>query len=208
MNQILAQARKGLLMKPDLAQKTYDGIKTETRRIITPQPHVLSGTWYQRDPTDLLYRKQYHDYWHFISPSGKENYVPPIRSPYTINDYLWIRETWAWCPKAGGHYLYHGENDGDFETCHVDKWRPSLFMPKVACRQVVQIVDIAVERLHDITYQGVLNEGIETSQQTWYEDFALRWDMINAKRGFHWVDNWWVWVIKYKTAWRKYESNT
>ena len=102
------------------------------------------------------------------------------------------------------------------------KWRPSIFMPKTACRIRLQITNIRVERLQDITEEGCKAEGAETDEyldfREWAESVApagstiqgLRdyfaqniWDKINQRGEFdpnRWEANPWVWCISFKNG--------
>jgi hypothetical protein len=75
------------------------------------------------------------------------------------------------------------------------KWRPSIHMPKRAARLWLEITDVRVERVQDISEKDAVAEGVgcfgcDTIQ--WFEDL---WDSINAKRGYSWDSNPWVFVI-------------
>jgi len=92
---------------------------------------------------------------------------------------------------------------------------PAIFMPRKACRLFLQITDIKVEKLQDITVEDVIAEGIDTdndilnpdpetheSIKNWnyqYAQFQYKelWDSLNAKRGC-WEQNPWVWVISFE----------
>jgi hypothetical protein len=100
------------------------------------------------------------------------------------------------------------------------KWRPSIFMPRWACRLILEIIDIRVERVQSISEQDAIAEGTGYGFQMnagWpnYEDinksgicnstyddvrmsFASLWDTINKKRGYGWDKNPYVWVLEYK----------
>jgi hypothetical protein len=105
------------------------------------------------------------------------------------------------------------------------KWKPSLFMPKEACRIFLKCTSVRIERLHDITEQGAINEGIENfflddvttatayrNYMTTYKDlqkyhwshvandavesYMTLWQKINGKES--WDENPHVWVYKFE----------
>ena len=91
------------------------------------------------------------------------------------------------------------------------KWRPSIYMPRDACRLVMEITDIQIERIQDITNDDAIAEGIPVDENNhairandtvnWGSAkgaFAELWDDINAKRGYGWKQNNWVIVITYR----------
>ena len=92
------------------------------------------------------------------------------------------------------------------------KWRPSIHMPRWASRITLEVTGVRVERVQEITPEDCEEEGIEspfdvddadwTAQSVWDMQmkgkFQKLWDSINAKRGYSWAANPWVWVIEFK----------
>lgn len=97
--------------------------------------------------------------------------------------------------------------------------RPSIFMPRWASRITLEITDVRVERVQSITEADAYAEGIEEDkiieaqgrkamQFKQYEPgvrctsavaaYSSLWDSLNAKRGFGWDTNCWVWVLTFK----------
>lgn len=91
-----------------------------------------------------------------------------------------------------------------------EKWRPSIHMPKWACRLWLEVISVKVERVQDITWQDALAEGVDAehccgghecgcqglpAESPTYAFQAL-WDSIDLKHG--WDTNPWVWVIEFK----------
>ena len=76
----------------------------------------------------------------------------------------------------------------------------------------LEITDVRVERVQEISEDDAWAEGIELPEIDWerdghgychppgacVEEFAELWDSINAKRGFGWDDDPWVWVVTFK----------
>jgi hypothetical protein len=102
--------------------------------------------------------------------------------------------------------LDYSELDGDDGEPKC-KWRPSIFMPKWASRIMLEVVNVRVERVQEINIADAKAEGwpenlelfatinTEFKTRNWYQKL---WDAINAKRGFGWEVNPWVWVIEFK----------
>lgn len=78
-------------------------------------------------------------------------------------------------------------------------WRPSIFMPRWASRITLEITDVRIERLQDITEADVLAEGFEFDGWNTPESlFRSTWDKLNAKRGYPWESNPFVWRIAFR----------
>ena len=176
-----------ILFSGEMVQAILDGRKTQTRRVIKPQPGIAPG----------------------IGPvwKGSDYCKEWIREcPYGIHgDRLWVRETWA-SFKGGVYYRAEGSNNARIEE--TVGWRPSIFMPKIISRIWLEITDIRVERVQEISPQDVCREGIrptipggfEIDECDWIgaQQFKPLWDSINAKRGYGWDMNPWVWVISFR----------
>jgi hypothetical protein len=202
-----------ILFQADMVRAILNCRKTMTRRVIKPQPVMMdSGAWFpssnpgdSKNRTGLHYANEYH----------LRKGLPIDFSPYgQPGDRLWVREThvferyedepyWLYL-----HYRatdrtpdldYEDDEDGD-PKC---KWRPSIFMPRWASRITLEIVSIRAERVQEISEEDANLEGVDfipsapaaTNHRT---SFAGLWDSINAKRGFGWDVNPWVWVIEFK----------
>lgn len=101
---------------------------------------------------------------------------------------------------------------------NVERWmkrnpggKPSIHMPRWASRITLEIVNVRVERIQEISYADSLAEGIQsdemflTGKTPYRNHFKELWDSINDKRGpkedpgaYSWDRNPWVWVIKFK----------
>lgn len=77
-------------------------------------------------------------------------------SKYKIGDRLWVRETFA--TTAGGPILYAATDD----IHELRKKKPSIFMPMYASRLTLEVVDVRIERLQEISEADALAEGIWT----------------------------------------------
>lgn len=86
------------------------------------------------------------------------NAEKPNRSVST-GDVLWVRETWK---QNNGIYSYAADYPDDLRD-KLKPWKPSIFMPKKACRIFLEVKSVRVESLHSISESDAKNEGI-TSQ--------------------------------------------
>ena len=124
-------------------------------------------------------------------------------------DRLWVQETWGALPHMMGgvqpetlRYRADGEYQNERGTW---RWRPGIHMPRWASRITLEITDVRVERLQDISGMDAKREGVSVPAHI-PEDGA---DLDYARRGFRrlweeihgecsWDANPWVWVIEFK----------
>ena len=193
-----------ILFSTPMVQAILKGLKTMTRRKIKlykADEHPLRQTseWMQENNT---------------CPYGK------------VGDVLWVRETFVKVITIyGGEAFIYKADDNCYKDTIEDwqGWKPSLFMPKAACRIFLKIIDIRVERLKDITREDAINEGIISwvdkrmkSKPVRYasycdfdnpkdpatytscpiNSFETLWQSINGKDS--WEGNPWVWVISFE----------
>ncbi len=80
------------------------------------------------------------------------------------------------------------------------KWKPSIHMFRKDSRILLEITDIRVERVQDISRVNACAEGVANNYPgiDTILTFHKLWDTINAKRGYGWEVNPWVWVIEFK----------
>lgn len=166
------------------------GRKTQTRRPARPQPPAgrsitpcaWSGTeWaFGDDP-------------HVVDPAGCSCY--PVRCPYgEPGDRLWVRETWAISGhyRDGPRYEYRAFPADGEHFRSVGAWKPSIHMPREACRLVLEITDVRAERLQDMTEADAVAEGVADRAE-----FAAAWDATYPYACL-WAWNPWVWAITFK----------
>lgn len=104
--------------------------------------------------------------------------------------------------RADGYFGWSSDDDGGGEERTA--WHPSIHMPRAACRILLEITDVRIERLHHISEQDAMAEGIESSKLAGFAlagvdrpaAFAFR-DVWNST-GADWDSNPWVWVVEFK----------
>jgi hypothetical protein len=134
-------------------------------------------------------------------------------------DHLWVRETWAETvyvdgDRAGEHEIVYRADAPDFQWvdgdggvdyredgCPRSSWRPSIHMPRKVSRITLEVTGVRVERVQEISTSDIdaeglpIGRGLGGSQEM---EFRELWDSINAKRGYGWDKNCWVWVVVFK----------
>lgn len=203
-----------ILFSGSMVRALLAGTKTQTRRIMKPQPTrewAPSGGWMEihgrdkhgeLDPDRVLG----HGY---CSDDGEEGYASPYGVP---GDRLWVRETlrrsdFGWYYGAdveplklapelravATSWAHHKEGD----VC------VSIHMPRWASRITLEITGVRVERLQDISEDDAVAEGLAriavTSDTTGTrEAYRQLWNEINGAGA--WYANPWVWVVGFKRA--------
>jgi len=184
---------------PDpMIRALLDGRKTQTRRVLRPQPK------WEETPTlcdDGVWRGRYrHRFDVHVDEFGPCPYGAP-------GDLLWVRETWgAWPHMMGGvqrdTLAYRATDDAPPNENW--RWRSPIHMPRWASRITLRLSDVRVQRVQNITSEDARAEGCggDVNAEHWTHDaktmFALQWDAINAKRGYPWESNPWVWVLRFE----------
>jgi hypothetical protein len=199
-----------ILFSGPMVRAILDGRKTQTRRVVKPQPPAVSPHCGRITTSDLQLDWMYH-----ALPPEKQKYGFWIEDqPYECRfggpkDRLWVRETWAYTTDYDGQYLldnrtalYRADNETSISPA---KWRPSIHMPRWASRLTLGIVDVRAERLNAINEAGAKAEGVESvsiadvpRNAVWsaQQDFAQLWNTIYGPGS--WDENPWVWVVKFK----------
>ncbi len=158
-------ADRPILFSAPMVRALLDGRKTQTRRIIKPQPSpdvscagVFSDgmfAWMSGEPEDV-------ESWMFHGD---------FKTPIQNGDRLWVREAWRTLQKWDDLKPSHLADDASKVTFEADpenrnalwafgKLRPSMFMPRWASRLTLIVTDVRVERLQDISEADALAEGI------------------------------------------------
>ena len=201
----------GIIFSTPMVQAIRENRKSMTRRVIKPQPLWIG------DPS-IPFKTEDADLKGIIKcPYGQPG------------DRLWVRETWgflrSWdcegecnCSTAYkgdmGCYQYKATSE-DLEL----KWKPSIHMPKVAARILLEVVSVRVERVQDITEEDAKAEGVgdlfiedcayddKYNNIPWIQEegltihqFARLWNSINEKRNYGWDNNPWVWVVEFRRS--------
>ncbi|HEY4137065.1 MAG TPA: hypothetical protein VGN65_01320 [Casimicrobiaceae bacterium] len=204
-----------ILFSGEMVRVILDGRKTQTRRVVTPQPNAgdADASW-PHDRSRLTFLDIIEKPEYYAACGWCRQGAP--------GDRLWVRETFfdydAGEPAPRGatpldHKVLIDERIeyratpwyhefADPEAC--GPWRPSIFMPRWASRITLEITAVRVERLQDINEADAIAEGCTGAHfENAAEDYAPTdeyrklWDSLNAKRGYGWKVNPWVWVIQF-----------
>lgn len=187
-----------ILFSTEMVKAILEGRKTQTRRVIKPQPKYytdhkfLDFGWAQFYDSGFVHTSDKNgiggENWHHVE--GENKYSEALkRTPFEnpcpfgrVGDKLWVRETicnggdGSWFYKAQAHskweHVVNISKEWDLKNCHKGRI-PSIHMPRWASRITLEITDIRVERMQD-----------GGDREFWGEE--------------KWNENPFVWVIEFK----------
>ena len=199
-----------ILFSASMVRAILEGSKTQTRRVVKPRKDLNYGCLLQ--PNEL---------------AGEVNAGSYMNCPYgKPGDQLWVRETFAPVSVRSGSsdkpYAYKADlRNGEYYLM-VEKWKPSIHMPRKASRIQLEITGVRVERLQNISEQDAVAEGAvfvdfgkdkyknqlpgwrcDKKPEKWEESlitarhaYGHLWESINGAGS--WDANPWVWVIEFR----------
>ena len=223
MSANVAIRERPILFSGPMVRAILDGRKTQTRRVIVPQP--------VDDGRDVVIWWRGGKAW-----DGRlfQNVTPPyarVRNHLVELERAWVRENWLPDPPLNGwpgdlewdgsgrpirgvpqqyrspkHCIYAATWNGPDL-----RWRPSIHMPRWASRLTLEITDVRVERVQSITDDDAWDEGCADfvgepidAGERWIlpreaprDEYRRLWDKLNAKRGYGWDANPWVWALTF-----------
>ena len=193
---------KPILFNTEMVRAILNGEKTQTRRIMKPQPMFYTGRKYIFKDDECPKKWEQCD-----------NIIDTYR--YQKGDILYVRETWGegW---EEGTYIYKADDkladNPLFEYSTKLIYKPSIHMPKEAARIFLKVTNVRIANLQDITDEEAKKEGAnfkngknvgwkEKMERTAIQRFAEIWDKTIKKSElgiYGWNANPWVWVIEFE----------
>lgn len=222
-----------IIFNADMVRAVLDGRKTQTRRIMRVQPSA------DFCPMNMELKTGFNARWYTPGLVDKDGYLQPAKKQvfgvagedegYTcpfgaVGDRLWVRETFRVHSRATdvATLVYKASEQQSWtqqthrvpiEKCNkpavVDKWTPSIHMPRWASRITLEITGVRVERLQDISREDAISEGGPPSHPSidavsldyGFPDFSRSWfgqTWWSIYGEESWQANPWVWVIEFK----------
>lgn len=190
---------KPILFNTYMVRSILDGRKTVTRRVVKARnTEILGKSKWAKDP-----------YWFDVIQTRNGQKIATadkILPPYMRDDILYVRETWGY---DKNNWIYKA----DFTSADLDRiasitrWQSSIHMPKEVARIFLRVTDVRVERLQDITFADIRDEGL-TSMCAMVGDLEIAlqewrnlWESTIKKADkplYGWDANPWVWVIEFE----------
>ena len=186
---------RGILFSAPMIRALLEDRKTVTRRLVNERTYlVVDG-----DETTGRVVEQ-------SDPSFGALATEHARCPYGVpGDRLWVRETWARLTGNGHRIVYRadgedprtGWDDVPAEKRPRMKWSPAIHLCRIHSRITLDVIDVRVERLHAITEQDAIAEGVSEVGFP-RETFEKLWGEINGPES--WAANPWVWRVEFRRA--------
>lgn len=159
---------RAILFNGAMVRALLAGAKTQTRRPI--RGCVERGGQYSPE--------RHYQGWYPKCPYGKKG------------EYLWVRETF-WAKKKGDAVRYRADAEAELTLGEAWTWKPAIHMPRWACRILLKVKDVRVERIQEMHPEDFRAEGTK-------RDFPQAWDAIYQGQGLGWSANPWVWVVEFQ----------
>lgn len=184
---------KGILFKPDMIQAIVEGKKTQTRRVIKPQPSCKCEVpdWHGQVIDWIGYKHEGKTaYFCYKCGSGlrhiDEFSAHGIKPRYQPGEVVYIKEAWQLVEMRKGHYatalyaggicLNHDWNDWIEQEWPKADWakkRTPLFMPAWAARYHIKIISVDAQRVQEITEEDAKAEGASCHWEKGCKDWEI-----------------------------------
>lgn len=191
-------AIKPILFNTEMVRAILGGRKTCTRRVIKPQWEECPTCKYVHN--EYIYDKLAENV--YCARCGYP--LEPERiAPYQPGDILYVRETFI---QIAAHTFWYKAYGKSWMLKDL-RWKPSIHMPKEAARIWLKVTDVRVERLQEITIDGIRNEGLSSmavhagDMEIALKEWELLWSSTIKKSDLdrYGLDaNPWVWVIEFE----------
>lgn len=195
---------RGILFNAAMVRAILDGSKTQTRRIVKPQPDYFACGW------PCVFGKEC--FMRNCIMSHKDNkHLTALKSPFgKTGDQLWVRETWRHTASSldearaitedvmsgsavdwRADYIDRLIKTGEFTrntaevACDFETWKPSIHMPRWASRIQLEITSVRVERLNIISEEDAEKEGVVKFQDGKFANYLSESGYaLNAKSSY------------------------
>lgn len=168
---------KPILFKAEMVRAILKGTKTQTRRIVKfnktiDNPKIGFSAFTNDNQFEVRGIHENGQYGGSL-----------FKLPFSKGNKMWVRETWqlinSYATKKQ-EYIYRADGNNDEQYIEDwQGWKPSIFMPKKACRLFLDITKVRIERLQNISEEDAKSEGVlsydcEITKSTWYKDYLTK----------------------------------
>lgn len=201
-----------ILFSGEMVRAILEGRKTQTRRVLRRQP---AGAWAAPGKTACPFGQPGDRLWvRETFGIGGARFIDPCLNYRADVGHLGQRPIHRVGPDRWR--VWDGMEVPAAELLAVrDGWRPSIHMPRWASRLTLELTEIRVERVQEINPWDVREEigwsdptgeaashlgEEELGRRLLVERFRPLWDALNAKRGYSWESNPWVWCLSFRVG--------
>lgn len=212
-----------ILMGAPMVRAILAGTKTQTRRVVKGAQEDWAPIGPETFNPTVINRHGNREPGPDAFGAGNEDGDCWICCPYgQPGDRLWVRESFAkidgqtrpWIETDYRATYTHGDRLGD--TLGIKKrWTPSIHMPRSASRITLEVEEVRVERLQDISDADAIAEGCAQNHNGYFwggphavsghkqmatakDAYADLWNSINGNTPGSWDENPWVWVVAFR----------
>jgi hypothetical protein len=211
-----------ILFSAPMVRALLDGSKTQTRRVVKPQPpEGTTSVAVYHHPNDRDGRPRFWSLGPDPDAHGATDHLQPdwaLPCPYgSVGERLYVRETWQHsnCPLGPfdedcsvfyrADYMDdpHGPDGEKSPEGRYRSWKPAIHMPRAASRINLEITAVRIERLRDIGEGDAKAEGALIESEvggvlgaSYVKGYRSIWEEINGVGS--WVANPWVWVVEFR----------
>lgn len=198
---------RGMIFNGEMVRAILDSRKTQTRRIVKGADGTVKfcKEWdINGEEIFVVLGEKDH--------TGMNPVLGAISCPFGgVGDRIWVRETWArYNIDQNSHDIaYRATTPADWPE--EGRWRPSIHMPRWASRILLEITDVRVERLREISQADAEAEGVGKLKKGFWKNYQPGWTefQLTARGSFatlwksiygdeSWYADPWVWVIEFK----------
>lgn len=222
MSATISEVReRPILFSGEMVRAILGGRKTQTRRVVRKgNSEVGTGLSWNALDWSRCFADRGYGIWQYLHIGGPDDTMHRVRCRIgEPTDRLWVRETWfsngvESRPDESWVRYRATDREPDFTINGRSVWRSGIIMPRSLSRITLEIAGVRVERVQDISEDDAYDEGFEGHvgepridgegewargyRTTSREQFRGFWDSLNAKRGYGWDVNPWVWVIEFR----------
>lgn len=196
----------GMLFSSEMVRAILDERKTQTRRLARDCRIDSNGNAWQGK-------------WNFGQDVWGKPHVDRWKKPCNVGDHIYVRETWGVLNDKHHRYCYLVDSQypqgRSRQQLVGNRWRPSIHMPKAAACIWLEVTDVRIERLQDISEKDAIAEGIDMESEfaslcidletaPYSNDLVRNSAAITVFKKLwestcgSWDANPWVWVIEFK----------
>ena len=199
MSTATATKERPITFSAEMVRAIREGRKTQTRRIVKPQP----GMSEPHRPC-CSNERHYEAWWDFDTDRS-------WRCPYGLpGDRLWVREELFYLGDLANfetvRFAYAADCQDAELTRRTWKSRRAMFLPKSWSRIKLEITEVEMRRLEDMSASDCVHEGVTdlagddmyAAADDAFRKFRQLWDRINGDGAY--AENPWVWALTFKVV--------